>query len=68
MNQIKNFDYILEIAKEHDVVLSLTNSMMINAITDFTDRFQVQKLIILGKLLVRILKIWLKAFIMVKKA
>ncbi|MBZ9570600.1 phosphomethylpyrimidine synthase [Methanobrevibacter sp. TMH8] len=45
-----NFDYILEIAKEHDVVLSLANAMRAGAIADSTDRAQVQELIILGEL------------------
>ncbi|GAA5819688.1 MAG: phosphomethylpyrimidine synthase [Methanobrevibacter sp. CfCl-M3] len=46
-----NFDYILEIAKEHDVVLSLANAMRAGAIADSTDRAQVQELIILGELI-----------------
>lgn len=45
-----NFDYILEIAKEHDVILSLANAMRAGAISDSTDRAQVQELIILGEL------------------
>ncbi|MDR3290773.1 MAG: phosphomethylpyrimidine synthase [Methanobrevibacter sp.] len=45
-----NFDYILEIAKEYDVVLSLANAMRAGAIADSTDRAQVQELIILGEL------------------
>lgn len=46
----KNYDYILEIAKEHDVVLSLANAMRAGAIADSTDRAQIQELIILGEL------------------
>jgi phosphomethylpyrimidine synthase len=46
----KNYDYILEIAKEHDVVMSLANAMRAGAIADSTDRAQVQELIILGEL------------------
>lgn len=46
----ENYDYILEIAKEHDVVLSLANAMRAGAIADSTDRAQIQELIILGEL------------------
>ena len=35
-----NFDYVLEIAKEHDVVLSLANGMRAGSIADSTDRAQ----------------------------
>lgn len=49
----KNFDYILEIAKEYDVVLSLANGMRAGAIADSTDRAQVQELIVLGELIDR---------------
>ena len=34
----ENFDYVLEIAKEHDVVLSLANGMRAGSIADSTDR------------------------------
>lgn len=49
----KNFDYILDIAKEYDVVLSLANAMRAGAIADSTDRAQVQELIVLGELVDR---------------
>lgn len=49
----KNFDYVLEIAKEHDVVLSLANGMRAGSIADSTDRAQIQELIILGELIDR---------------
>lgn len=49
----KNFDYVLEIAKEYDVVLSLANGMRAGAIADSTDRAQVQELIVLGELIDR---------------
>lgn len=49
----KNFDNILDIAKEHDVVMSLANAMRAGAIADSTDRAQVQELIILGELVDR---------------
>ena len=48
-----NFDYVLEIAKEHDVVLSLANGMRAGSIADSTDRAQIQELIILGELIDR---------------
>ena len=44
-----NFDYVLEIAKEHDVVLSLANGMRAGSIA----RAQIQELIILGELIDR---------------
>ena len=43
----------LEIAKEHDVVLSLANGMRAGSIADSTDRAQIQELIILGELIDR---------------
>ncbi|MBE2899891.1 thiamine biosynthesis protein ThiC [Methanothermobacter thermautotrophicus] len=49
----ENFDYILEIAKEHDFVLSMANAMRAGAIADSTDRAQVQELIVLGELIDR---------------
>lgn len=49
----KNYDYVLDIAKEHDFVISLANGMRAGAIADSTDRAQVQELIILGELVDR---------------
>ncbi|MDP1553726.1 MAG: phosphomethylpyrimidine synthase [Methanobacteriaceae archaeon] len=49
----KNYDYILEIAKEHDFVMSMANAMRAGAIADSTDRAGVQELIILGELVDR---------------
>ncbi|MDY5613744.1 phosphomethylpyrimidine synthase [Methanobrevibacter boviskoreani] len=49
----KNFDYVLDIAKEYDVVLSLANAMRAGSIADSTDRAQVQELIVLGELVDR---------------
>ena len=46
----KNYDYILEIAKEHDFTMSMANAMRAGAIADSTDRAGVQELIILGEL------------------
>lgn len=44
------FDDILDIAKEYDVCLSLGDSLRPGAISDATDRLQVQELIVLGDL------------------
>ena len=41
-----NFDYLVEILKEHEVVLSTGNGMRAGAIHDATDRAQIQELII----------------------
>lgn len=49
----KNFDYILDIAKEYDFVMSMANAMRAGAIADATDRAGVQELIILGELIDR---------------
>lgn len=46
----KNFEYVLDIAKEYDFGLSLANGMRAGAIADSTDRAQIQELIILGEL------------------
>lgn len=40
------FDYLLEILKEHEVVLSMGNGMRAGAVHDATDRAQIQELII----------------------
>ncbi|MCD5425925.1 MAG: phosphomethylpyrimidine synthase ThiC [Methanosarcinaceae archaeon] len=40
------FDYLLEIMKEHEVTLSMGNGMRAGAIHDATDRAQIQELII----------------------
>jgi len=49
----KDFDYILEIAKEYDFVMSMANAMRAGAIADSTDRAAVQELIVLGELIDR---------------
>jgi phosphomethylpyrimidine synthase len=41
-----NFDYLVEILKEHEVVLSTGNGMRAGATHDATDRAQIQELII----------------------
>ncbi len=46
----KNYEYVLDIAKEYDFGLSLANGMRAGAIADSTDRAQIQELIILGEL------------------
>ena len=49
----KDFDYILEIAKEYDFTMSMANAMRAGAIADSTDRAAVQELIVLGELIDR---------------
>ncbi|MDI6718806.1 MAG: phosphomethylpyrimidine synthase ThiC [Methanomicrobiales archaeon] len=44
------FDYLLEILKEHEVTLSMGNGMRAGAVHDATDRAQVQELIINAEL------------------
>ncbi|HPJ30059.1 MAG TPA: phosphomethylpyrimidine synthase ThiC [Methanothrix sp.] len=44
------FDYLLEILKEHDVTLSMGNGMRAGAVHDATDRAQIQELIINSEL------------------
>jgi len=46
----KNFDYILEIAKEHDVTLSLGDGLRPGCIKDATDKPQLLELKLLAKL------------------
>ncbi|MDI9633694.1 MAG: phosphomethylpyrimidine synthase ThiC [Methanolinea sp.] len=44
------FDYLLEIMKEHEVTLSMGNGMRAGAVHDATDRAQIQELIINSEL------------------
>ncbi|MFA6636094.1 MAG: phosphomethylpyrimidine synthase ThiC [Candidatus Omnitrophota bacterium] len=44
------FDDIVDIAREYDIVLSLGDSLRPGAISDATDRLQIQELLILGDL------------------
>ncbi len=44
------FDYLLEIAKEYDITLSLGDGLRPGSIADATDRPQIQELITLGEL------------------
>jgi phosphomethylpyrimidine synthase len=46
----ENFDYLLEILKEHEVTLSMGNGMRAGAVFDSTDRAQVQELVINAEL------------------
>ncbi|HEC81542.1 MAG TPA: phosphomethylpyrimidine synthase ThiC, partial [Thermoplasmatales archaeon] len=46
----KNFDYLLEIAKEYDLTLSLGDGMRSGAIYDSNDRAKFQELLIIGEL------------------
>ncbi len=49
----KNFDYILEISREHDVVISLGDALRPGSIADASDSAQIQELIVLGELVER---------------
>lgn len=46
----REFDYLLEILKEHEVTLSLGNGLRAGAVHDSTDRAQIQELIINAEL------------------
>lgn len=49
----ENYDYLLEIAREYDVTLSLGDGLRPGCLNDATDRPQVQELLILGELVER---------------
>ncbi len=49
----ENYGYLLEIAKEHDIVLSLGDGLRPGCIHDATDSPQIEELIILGELVER---------------
>ncbi|HIP84057.1 MAG TPA: phosphomethylpyrimidine synthase [Methanothermococcus okinawensis] len=49
----ENFDYLLEILKEHDVTISLGDGMRPGCLCDNTDRAQIHELIVLGELVER---------------
>ncbi len=49
----KNFDYLLEIAKEYDLTLSLGDGMRSGATYDSNDRAKFQELLIIGELVER---------------
>lgn len=46
----REFDYLLEILKEHEVTLSLGNGLSAGAVHDSTDRAQIQELILNAEL------------------
>jgi phosphomethylpyrimidine synthase len=46
----ENFEYLLEIAKEYDVTLSLGDGMRSGALADSNDRAKFQELLIIGEL------------------
>jgi len=57
------FDDLLEIARKHDVTLSLGDGMRPGCLADATDRPQVQELIILGELVDRARKAGVQAMV-----
>ncbi|MFQ5975898.1 MAG: phosphomethylpyrimidine synthase [Candidatus Hydrothermarchaeales archaeon] len=49
----ENYDYILDVAKEHDITLSLGDALRPGSLKDATDRAQIQELIVLSELVDR---------------
>ncbi|OED30301.1 phosphomethylpyrimidine synthase [Methanosphaera sp. WGK6] len=49
----ESYDQVLDIVEEYDVCLSMANAMRAGALTDSTDRAQIQELIVLGELVDR---------------
>lgn len=49
----EQYDQVLDIVEEYDVCLSMANAMRAGALTDSTDRAQIQELIVLGELVDR---------------
>ena len=49
----QNFDYLLELAKQYDVTLSLGDGMRSGALADSNDRAKFQELLIIGELVER---------------
>ena len=49
----ENYDYLLEIAREYDITLSLGDALRPGSLKDATDRAQIQELIILSELVDR---------------
>jgi len=49
----KNYDYLLEIAKEYDITLSLGDGLRPGCLSDATDTPQIQELVTLGTLVKR---------------
>ncbi|MBI5001219.1 MAG: phosphomethylpyrimidine synthase ThiC [Euryarchaeota archaeon] len=58
-----NYDYLLEIAKEYDLTLSLGDGMRPGCIADATDEPQVQELITLGECVQRARKAGVQAMV-----
>lgn len=59
----KNYDYLLEVAKEHDVTLSLGDGLRPGCIHDATDAPQIQELLIIGELVERARKAGVQAMV-----
>jgi phosphomethylpyrimidine synthase len=59
----KNFDYLLEIAKNHNMILSLGDGMRSGCIYDANDRAKFQELLILGELVERARKAGVQAMV-----
>ena len=59
----KNFDYLLEIAKEYDLTLSLGDGMRSGAIYDSNDRAKFQELLIIGELVEKARKAGVQAMV-----
>ncbi|MBW9219992.1 phosphomethylpyrimidine synthase [Methanothermococcus sp. SCGC AD-155-N22] len=59
----ENFDYLLEILKEHDVTISLGDGMRPGCLCDNTDRPQIHELIVLGELVERCREVGVQAMV-----
>ena len=59
----ENFDYLLEILKEHDVTISLGDGMRPGCLCDNTDRAQIHELIVLGELVERCREVGVQAMV-----
>ncbi len=59
----ENYDYLLEIAKEHDVTLSLGDGLRPGCIHDATDGPQIHELLIIGELVERARKAGVQAMV-----
>lgn len=59
----KNYDYLLEIAQEYDVTLSLGDGLRPGCLQDASDIGQIQELIVLGELVERARKMHVQAMV-----
>jgi phosphomethylpyrimidine synthase len=59
----ENYDYLLELAKRHEFVLSLGDGLRPGAIADATDAPQLHELMVLGKLVERARKAGVQAMV-----